>query len=262
MQMPNLIQPPAAKTLLFSIALNGYQWLYAPHIRSHRRYAQRHGFQHLVVDRPRLTRLGVECCWLKLCIMRQALQAGFARVLFVDADAYIQPAAPSIASVIRQDKLIYMANGYTGRFNSGVMFVVNHPNTLNWLTQVVASRQQPLPEQDSVGWGENGHVIYHARGCDFIAELATEWNNTFQPELADYIRHFNHGPMRSSLMTRLLHRLLSRSTRGISRLAELNLLHDHSDGDDLARLQQQALRYYPELQPDNVTLSGARRVLS
>ena len=40
------------------------------------------------------TTIGVECCWLKLTLMIEALDNGYDAVLFVDADAYIQPQAP------------------------------------------------------------------------------------------------------------------------------------------------------------------------
>jgi len=40
------------KTLVLSIALNGYQWMYRNELASHYQYAQRHGYEHQAVTRP------------------------------------------------------------------------------------------------------------------------------------------------------------------------------------------------------------------
>ncbi|MFQ3288857.1 MAG: hypothetical protein ACI93V_001077, partial [Alteromonadaceae bacterium] len=69
------------KTLIFSIALNGYQLLYRHCINSHRAYAKKYGYEYLVISRPYFTALGVECCWLKLTLMLEALKAGSDTVL-------------------------------------------------------------------------------------------------------------------------------------------------------------------------------------
>ena len=59
--------------LIFSIALNGYQWLYRKNLANHAAYAKSIGANYLKVTRPLISRLGVECCWLKLCLLKEAL---------------------------------------------------------------------------------------------------------------------------------------------------------------------------------------------
>lgn len=236
--------------LVFTIALNGYQWLYAKHIQSQRNYARKWGYHYLAIERPTFSRLGVECCWLKLCVMKAALEKGYHKVLFVDADAQIQPDAPAIDNIIDDDKQIGMAKGYSGRFNSGVILAKRHPTTFAWLEQVLATRGAPVAESDSVGWGENGHIIQVSKTFTCIQELSTRWNNTFDRELNDYIRHFNHGPMRRSVAITLTHKLLSRVTHIVhwaeSRFGQLRSQPTSCD-DGLNRLFQYTLFYYGKI---------------
>ena len=65
-----------------------------------------------------------------------------------------------------------------------------------------------LPDEDNVGWGENGHVIHYSHGCDFVKELDLKWNNTYKIDLEDYIRHYNAGPLRVSRWIKLQHRAI------------------------------------------------------
>ncbi len=204
--------------LVFSIALNGYQWLYGDCLASHEAYAKRHGYQHCTVSKPAITSLGVECCWLKLTLMLEALSTGYDLVLFVDADAYINNLTPCLAHAIRPDKYLYMAKSYSNRFNSGVILVKNSLIIQAWLTSVINSRHEPIKQENDVGWGENGHIIQYAEGCTFLSTLNRRWNNTYDPNLNDYIRHFNFGPLRQNTFLNLIHKVLSRLSKTYSRL--------------------------------------------
>lgn len=195
----------ATKTLVLSLALNGYQWTYRKQLKTHKEYAKRQGYVYQAVTSPYFSSLGAECCWLKLTIIRAALLTGYERVLFVDADASINGDCPTLNDVITQDKFIYMAKGYSGRFNSGVLLITNNADAIDWLDRVIASRGQPVKAENSVGWGENGHVIELSKGIDFIKELDKKWNNTSDVMLDDFIRHTNCGPMRKSITERLFH---------------------------------------------------------
>lgn len=201
--------------LIFSIALNGYQWLYKDCIASHQGYAKKHGYCYQVVSRPFITELGAECCWLKLTLTLAAFNAGYQKVLFVDADAHINELAPAIETTIQPEKYIYLAKSYTGRFNSGVMFMLNHEVTITWLKTVLSSRMTAVSEQDSVGWGENGHIIKCSKNCTFIEVINRRWNNTYDPDLNDYIRHFCFGPLRRNFSLSLCHKVISRMTKAI-----------------------------------------------
>lgn len=196
------------KTLILSIALNGYQWMYREELNSHKRYAQKNGYVHQAITRPFVSRLGVECCWLKLTIMRTALMSGYDRVLFLDADAMVKDNCLALSQVIIKNKYVYMAKGYSGRFNSGVILAVNHKETISWLNRVIESRDSRVKASNDVGWGENGHVIEQSEGIPFIQELAEKWNNTSNYDLEDYIQHSNCGPMRTSAVNNLFHKIV------------------------------------------------------
>lgn len=212
------------KTLILSIALNGYQWMYKKELTSHKKYATKHGYNYQAVTRPYVTELGVECCWLKLTLMQDALLSGYDNVLFLDADTLVSANCPALSTIFEEGKYIYMAKGYSGRFNSGVILAKNNRKTLNWLRQVIASQGQPVRIENDVGWGENGHVIEFSKDVPFISELDKKWNNTFDYALNDYIRHSNCGPMRTSFIVKAFHRLVFFiSARIITRLTKKSI---------------------------------------
>lgn len=233
--------------LIFSIALNGYQFLYKNCISSHKNYAKKHGYCYQAVKRPYMTQLGSECCWLKLTLSLRAFQAGYNKVLFVDADAFINEDAPAIEQVIRREKHVYLAKSYTGRFNSGVMFMLKHEDTIAWLNRIVASRMTLVPLSDSVGWGENGHIITHSKNQAFIETMDRRWNNTYDPTLDDYIRHFCFGPLRHSQLLGLSHKLISRMTKVLTKTKDMLSKHTllSQKIDPLTSLTSAVIKTYP-----------------
>jgi hypothetical protein len=234
--------------LIFSIALNGYQWLYKDCIASHKRYAERHGYTYQVVTRPFATSIGVECCWLKLTLMIEALDNGYDAILFVDADAYIQLEAPKLSSVFLPEKYFYLAKSYSGRFNSGVMLIKNHIKVRQLLKDIITARHQPILAENNVGWGENGHIIEFTQHCQFVSTLDRTWNNTYDPDLNDYIRHFSFGPLRTNLWLNLSHKALARMTKLLSKLDIFSGIgsQPYSPSDKLTKLTSIVLQRYSE----------------
>lgn len=196
------------KTLIFSVALNSYQWMYRKELASHKRYAQRYGYDHQAVTRPYFSALGVECCWLKLTLMRAALLAGYQSVMFIDADATVKYNCPALETLFEPTKNLYMAKGYSKRFNSGVLIARNNHQVIDWLTRVIDSRMQHISHENSVGWGENGHIIALSHHCPFICEIDQRWNNTCDANLSDFIQHKNCGPLRTSFIYNFIHRVI------------------------------------------------------
>lgn len=235
------------KTLVFSIALNGYQWLYKDFLRSHATFAEKHHYVYQAVTRPSFTTIGVECCWLKLTLLLEALESGYDTVFFVDADAYIANAAPALEHNFEKGKYLYLARSYSGRFNSGVILVRNHQDIRCWLRHLLSMRHESISDACSVGWGENGHVIKHTQRCGFVSQLDKKWNNTNDPELRDYIRHFSFGPLRKSPYLNITHKFFSRATSVCFKVNKLlekaGLKRPHTD--KLSQLTKQALEYYP-----------------
>jgi hypothetical protein len=236
------------KVLVFSIALNGYQWLYKDCIASHKRYADRYGYTYQVVTRPYATSIGVECCWLKLTLMIEALGNGYDAVLFVDADAYIQTHAPELSIVLLPDKFVYLAKSYSGRYNSGVMLIKNLSKVRRLLNTIITARDQPILPENDVGWGENGHIIQYTKNCQFVSTLNRSWNNTYDLELNDYIRHFSFGPLRTNLWLNLSHKTLSRVTKLFSKCQAFTeiISLSYPREDKLTKLTALVLQRYSE----------------
>lgn len=207
--------------LIISLALNGYQFTYRNNLKTHKVYAKKLGADYLLVSKPWVSKLGVECCWLKLHLAKRALELGFDNVLLLDADAWVNIHCPDIRQELRPNKHMYMAKGYSERFNSGVMLLNNHRSCIDLINQIIDNRLISVPEEDSVGWGENGHVIYFSKSSRIVQEISECWNNTYRNDDMDYIRHQNHGPLRTGFSKRMLHKLLAMTSRGYIKLYAL-----------------------------------------
>jgi len=198
--------------LVFSVALNGYQWRYRPLLDSHRRYCQRMGYHYVAVTRPAFSSLGLEVAWLKIKLILEALNAGYHTVLFLDADTHLADTAPDIETAFKADRHIFAARGFSGRFNSGVLLVRNRTASIRFFEHLLEIALDELPATDAVGWGENGHFIHLANGNTLCGELDPRWNNNHRRELSDYIRHFSRGPLYALYRPRLAHHLLERGS--------------------------------------------------
>lgn len=234
--------------LIFSVALNGYQWIYKKHLASQQAYADKIGAHYRVVTKPFFSQSGVECCWYKLHLLKQAIQSGYKHILFLDADCFVQPDCPDIRENFTEAHSIYMARSYSGRFNSGVILVKGAESSLNFFDKVIASRHNKLDKQDSVGWGENGHVIACAKNVDYIGELDIKWNNTSEILLSDFIRHENFGPLRQNKLLNLCHKAFNRFSSVTTKVqSSLRQLPKHEFYQNNAQKELQIiLETYPE----------------
>jgi hypothetical protein len=238
-----------SKTLVLSIALNGYQWMYKNELGTHKKYAEKQGYKHQAVTRPFVSALGVECCWLKLTLMKTALLSGYETVIFLDADTVVKANCPALSTIILDEKYIYMAKGYSNRFNSGVLIAKNNERTIAWLSRVIDSRFCTVKKENDVGWGENGHVIELSKGISFIQELDQKWNNTYNYQLDDYIRHSNFGPMRTGFINNFFHKaVFCLSARILAFVNRNKLVSEHQFNEDvLWRETNTILSLYPKL---------------
>jgi hypothetical protein len=185
------------KTLIFSIAVNGYHIQYQANLKSLVAYADRMGFSRVIVTQPKFSPMGLEVVWLKLRLVLAALQAGYDWVIYVDADAAVRATAPNILADIDRRNAFFAAKGYSGRINSGVLVFRRCSESIRLLETILQHREMCLPAQDDVGWGENGHVIHFSREFPLLEILDPRWNNNSDPDLDDYIRHYSAGPMRA-----------------------------------------------------------------
>jgi hypothetical protein len=196
--------------LVFSIALNGYGWAWRSCIHSHRRYAERWSFDYACVDLP-WTVSPAEAAWLKVSLLIRALEGGcYPWILFLDADALVRSHCPDFRCVATAGRDVYMAHGRSGRVNSGVIMVRLSAESVRFFRDIVADCEGTVSPEDAAPY-ENGHVIKHAKASPLVGLIERRWNNTADPKLDDYIRHFT-GPMTPQ-------GAVARRTRGLLRRA-------------------------------------------
>ncbi len=233
--------------LVFSIALNGYQWIYRKNLKTHRQYAEKINADYALIDNPKFVSTGTECCWLKIPLILAAFNRGYKSVLFLDADAFVTNSAPDIRLEIDKESDILMAKGVSGRWNSGVIFAINSAKTIEFLNEVLARRREDVDIANSVGWGENGHVIQVASEKDGVSELSLKWNNTFACHLDDYIRHFSAGLLRENRLIIWFHRLLHLLTAKASKFKKSSDIFDdpmHILFSNIVRSHPNAFEYF------------------
>lgn len=209
---------------VLSIATNGVAETYRTILNTHRAYAARHGYRHLLVDHPGVTLTSRESMWLKIPLMQRLVESGPA--LYVDADAEITVAAPPIESVLVPRKQVYMARGASGRYNAGVILAVDCPEFFKTLLD---NYYAYIPVRDRVRYliDDNAHLIYFSRNNPIVETLDVRWNNCTDETLDDYIRHYT-GPLSkyrpgwqparrpaAERLARVRHRLLARASSGV-----------------------------------------------
>ncbi|QCN97413.1 hypothetical protein D3093_19420 (plasmid) [Azospirillum argentinense] len=238
--------PMSPDILVFSVALNHYDRIYDRNIASHRAYAARHGYDYVCVSRPAWTTV-TEAVWLKIELLRSSLAKGYRWVLFVDADCELRATAPRVESVSKPDKSVYLAAGFSGNVNSGVIIARNDPAAAAFFDTVLDASSRPVPEMD---WGENGHVIHVAKRSDTVGHLDCRWNNNADPSLEDFVRHYSAGgPMRPLYSMGLIARAIQLAVR--VRLKLLKLVGRHQVAqialpDRLSTLGERCRRLYPQ----------------
>lgn len=183
-----------SNVLMFSIAQNGYDFIYSKCIKSQQLYASKNYYEYVLVNRPCWVNSPKESAWLKIPLILKGLRRGYEWVIFVDADAEIRPQAPKVESLEVSRKSLYLVHGHSGRVNSGVIIAKNTTDTKAFFQQVLNSVETDVPEEDKAPY-ENGHVIYYSRECEYVYILDQRWNNTVDLTLNDFIRHYT-GPMR------------------------------------------------------------------
>ena len=244
-------------TIVFSIALNGYQWRYKSLLNSHTNYARRHGYHYIVVTQPSISLLGEEVAWLKIKLILEAMSAGYDWVVFLDADTRVAKHTPPIPQVAIQNKHLYACKGYSDRLNSGVLVIENTRCTYQLFSKIINYATDPVPKEDDVGWGENGHIIHYAKHCDFLEYIDKRWNNNQNPTLDDYIRHYSQGPLHDDFKPPFIHHCLERfyhyilaALKRAHRLTKAHNTHNeiHSKTkfySQLNDLTQKVLCHYP-----------------
>lgn len=191
------------KILIFSIALEGYSQIFQSCINSQREYCSRYNFKYVLVDEaPRKLR-AIEAAWLKLFLLRSALKGDFEWIGFLDADCEVRDHAPSFVKDLEKfpdSKKLFVATGFSGRINSGVIFIKNSTEAINFLNKVIENGDKEVPDEDKALY-ENGHIIHYGKNNPNVQIIeAQKWNNNSFLDKTSYIQHYSGGKLRKKYL--------------------------------------------------------------
>lgn len=205
------------KTLLYSVALNGYGTSYKAAIRSHAAYAARLGADYVCVTKPFVNDPAI-AAWLKVPLLETGLAAGRDWVGYIDADCIVRTEAPDFRDAISPGSMdVHLAEGRSGRVNSGVIFAKNSESSRSYVRTIMESMVQPISEEDRAGLKyENGNFIYIDRTVAKADRLPLSWNNTYDASLHDYIRHFT-GDLRATYRRSVMDTYLGKAQKLFAR---------------------------------------------
>ena len=166
--------------LVFTIALGGYERLFRSCIDAHMSYCRRCSYEYVLVNQtPRPLHLD-EAAWLKMPLIKSALVRGYMWVAFIDADCDVRPSAPCLSDnlgSLHKSKSVFVAPGFSGRINSGVILVRNSTAALDLLNKVIDNADNKVPAEDRAPY-ENGHMIYFGKTHPAVCMLEHHlWNN-------------------------------------------------------------------------------------
>ena len=239
------------RVLVYCVALNFYDLVYDRNIESHRRYAQANGYGYALVRRPAFVSVR-ESVWLKVPLMEAALKAGWDWVLFLDADCEIRADAPRVESLDDGVSSVFLAAGFSGNVNSGVIPARNAPESRAFFARVTEAAGDDVPEAD---WGENGHIIHFARSLPSLKVLDRRWNNNADPDMQDYVRHYSAGgPMRALYRLGALAKSAKFASRCVQKFRKWGGKHDFSGRElteRLAAATTRAVAAYPKFRAQN-----------
>lgn len=189
--------------LVFSIALEGYSSLFKSCLESQKRYCSQWGYKYVLIDKAPHKLMPTQAAWLKLYLLRTALKSGYKWVAFFDADCEIRPHTPSFIqkmSKFDNHKSIFLAYGFTGRINSGVIFLKNTSSSYTYLNEVIENLHREVPPEDKALY-ENGHMIHYAKGKPSVQIIEHSlWNNNRAYNKESYVQHYSGGILRNNYL--------------------------------------------------------------
>lgn len=183
------------KVTVLCIATNGYDEKWKPCIESQRNYCEKWGFSYFLITEFNEE---VHSKWFKLFKVQELLKENDV-VILLDCDIYILEKSPNILEQLTPAKSVYIANGISGRPNSGVMIFENDDFANKFLEDVLADRNRPVSKDHFVtDEGENGHIIKWCKvHSEIVRTLSRKWNNTLRHIFfifprPHYFRHYTN----------------------------------------------------------------------
>lgn len=188
------------KVLVFSIALGGYSQLFKNCISSQRNYCKKFNLDYVLVNKSPRKLLPTEAAWLKLFLLRTALNTNkYSWIAFIDADCEIRDFSPLFLTDFKKyddSKSVFLAHGFSGRINSGVILLKNSQEALKYLNNVINNGDIPVPIEDQALY-ENGHMIHYGKTNQTVQILESlKWNNNQTITETSYIQHYSGGILR------------------------------------------------------------------
>lgn len=234
-------------TLIFTVAINGYAARYRRNVIGQKAYAERLGAAYAVVAGPPVADLAI-AAWLKVTLIEKALQAGYQSVAYIDTDCEVRETAPDFRDVLTPGDGIgvHMAEGRSGRISSGVIFVRNSERSRRFFCRFLESATEAVSAEDRAGLKyENGNAIFLDRTFDRVERMSIEWNNTYQRDLPDHIRHYT-GDLRPDYTVGRLDEVLAKAQRAFARRPKTQPeRRSERFVADLEKATQRVLRRYP-----------------
>lgn len=175
------------RVVVICVATNGYEVAWRECIQSHQRYCNAHKYTYRLITSSEIP--NVHPKWLKIHKMLQALHEDWDAVILLDADLYVTQRCPAIPMLKRVN--VMAAKGVSNRFNSGYVRAYNTPRARQFFQDMLDFKAsgQIVPKPSFVSAeGENGVFIHLSPGV--VQELDKRWNNTSDPNLKDFNRHF------------------------------------------------------------------------
>ena len=193
-----------SKALVFSIALEGFEQTFGDCIKTQIEYCRRYQYDYVLIKRSPYHLYPDEAAWMKVPLIRAALAGNYEWVSFLDADCEIRSHTPGFSehfSALSESKTIFMAPGFSGRLNSGVIFAKNSPASLSFFDKILINADLEIPTPEDRAPYENGHFIYYGKDNPAVYPLEHQlWNNNSRLDDKSYIQHYVRGPMREWYM--------------------------------------------------------------
>lgn len=182
------------KTLVFTVALNGYDSKWKTCIDSHKEYCSRMGYTHRLIDNVDDSVIDLHPKWRKIEYMKRFIEKkDFDVVALFDADLFVRDTCPSFGKFVKNsDAHIFCVMGCSNRPNSGMVVAKSTKPSLQFFTTMLKNRNFPVEKEHFVtNEGENGHFIsLYSQQTNIFEILPNCWNNNKSINNTDYIRHF------------------------------------------------------------------------
>jgi len=183
--------------LVFSIAVNGYSRLFRACVASQRGWCERNGYEYWLLSQSLYRLSASDASWLKVPLLAHFL-SDRPWVGFIDADCEVRPHAPPIDVSLSGGHALYIAPGWSGRLNAGVIFA-RGGEAAALMHELWRRCEEPVPAH-CVAPYENGHVIAMLSGHKAVSRLEhSRWNNNSHLNPDSFIQHYT-GPLRRQFM--------------------------------------------------------------